>query len=270
MGYALAFGILAGAMIAFPSEAAAGAAYGLELWSRAVVPVLGPFLACMLMLSSQVGGGLRLKTVMGWLCGSPGGARLMQGNGLKGKNALRAAAMTGTMSPMFFLGTVSAWLGDPSAGRLILLCHFAGALLLGLMIPAGGKCTPRSASPLSLAQAFRDSALALLTVAVCMMLGCSASRLAARAFPGLPGWAAAALQCALEVTGGVKALILSQLKNPAPPVCAACSFGGFSLLLQNAAFWRDSGVSAGKLLLLRTAHAILSGALCFAITAALG
>ena len=267
MGYALAFGILAGAMIAFPSEAAAGAADGLALWARAVVPVLGPFLACMLMLSSRVGGGLWLRTVMGWLCGSPGGARLMRESGLQGRNALRAAAMTGTMSPMFFLGTVSAWIGNPSAGRLILFCHIVGALLLGMMIPAGKKPAPRPASPMPLAQAFRDSALALLTVAVCMMLGCAASRLTACAFPGLPDWSMAALQCALEVTGGVKALTGLGLSKPEPMVCAACSFGGLSILLQNAAFWRDSGVGAGKLLLLRTAHAIVSGVLCFVLTA---
>lgn len=265
MGYALAFGMLAGAMIAFPGEAAAAAGEGLSLWARAVAPVLGPFLVCMLMLSSRAGGGVMLKTVLGWLCGSPGGARLMQGSGLKGKSALRAAAMTGTMSPMFFLGTVSGWLNDPSAGRKILLCHIAGALLLGLCIPHGGKAAPVPAAPVPLSQALRDSALALLTVALCMALGCAAARMAACAFPRLPGWAAAALQCALEVTGGVKALIGLKLPFAVPLVCGACSFGGLSILLQNAAFWQDSGVGVGKLLLLRIAHAAISSALCFVL-----
>ena len=43
MGYAAAFGMLAGAMIVYPSEAADAAAEGLALWARAVVPVLGLF-----------------------------------------------------------------------------------------------------------------------------------------------------------------------------------------------------------------------------------
>ncbi len=266
MGYAVAFGILAGAMMAFPGEAAAAAGEGLSLWARAVVPVLGPFLVCMLMVSSRVGGGVGLKTVLGWLCGSPGGARLMQGEGLRGKSALRAAAMTGTMSPMFFLGTVSGWLGDPAPGRLILLCHIGGAALLGVCIPNREKAAPRPAVPIPLVQALRDGAIALLTVAVCMMLGCIAARLAACAFPRLPGWAAATLQCALEVTGGVKALIGLGMPRPEPLVCAACSFGGLSILLQNAAFWQESGVSAGKLVLLRISHALLSFALCFVLT----
>ena len=266
MGYAVAFGMLAGAMMAFPGEAAAAAGEGLMLWARAVAPVLGPFLVCMLMVSSRAGGGIWLKTVMGWLCGSPGGARLMQGSGLKGKSALRAAAMTGTMSPMFFLGTVSGWLGSPSAGRLILLCHIAGAALLGLCIPRGGKAAPRPAAPMPLSQALRDSALALLTVALCMMLGCAAARMAACAFPRLPGWAAAGLQCALEVTGGVKALIGLGLPHGPALVCGACSFGGLSILLQNAAFWQESGVGVGKLILLRIAHAGISAGLCFVIS----
>ncbi len=266
MGYAVAFGILAGAMMAFPGEAASAALEGMKLWARAVVPVLGPFLVCMLMVSSRVNCGMGLKTVMGWLCGSPGGARLMQGDGLRGKSALRAAAMTGTMSPMFFLGTVSAWLGDPAAGCLILLCHLAGALLLGLCIPHREKAVPRPAAPMPLVQALRDSALALLTVSLCMMLGCAAARLAACAFPRLPGWASTALQCALEVTGGVKATIGLGLSQPAPLVCAACSFGGLSILLQNAAFWHESGVNVGKLLLIRIGHAILSYALCLVLT----
>ena len=268
MGYALAFGILAGAMLAYPGEAASAAWDGLALWVRSVAPVLGPFLACMLMLSSRMGGGMIMKTVLGWLCGSPGGARLMQESGLEGRNALRAAAMTGTMSPMFFLGTVSGWLDDPSAGRMILLCHILGAFLLGLCIPCGKSADPVSASPISLSNALRDSALALLTVALCMMLGCVAARMAACAFFKLPDWAAAALQCALEVTGGVKAMI--NLGNPytIPLVCAACSFGGLSILLQNAAFWQKSGLDLGRLFLLRIAHALLSFGLCFALKAA--
>ncbi len=266
MGYAAAFGMLAGAMIVYPSEAAAAAAEGLALWARAVVPVLGPFLVCMLMLSSRIGGGMGLKTLLGWLCGSPGGARLMRECGLEGKSALRAAAMTGTMSPMFFLGTVSGWLGDAAAGRLILLCHIAGALILGLCIPCENKGAVQPARPLPLHQALRDGGSALLTVALCMMLGCAAARMAACAFPRLPILASAALQCTLEVTGGVQALIRAGSPHPVSLVCAACSFGGFSVMLQNAVFWQESGVSMMHLFLLRIGHALLSFVLCFALT----
>ncbi len=262
MLYAAAFGALAGAMMVFPGEAAEAAWRGLVLWARAVAPVLGPFMACMLMLTSRIGGGTALKTVLGWLCGSPGGARLMQGTGLRGPAALRSAAMTGTMSPMFFLGTVSAWLESPAVGRVILCCHITGAFLIGLCIRKGEKQLPPPVLPMPLGTALRESALALLAVGLCMMLGCAAARMAACAFPHLPSWGAAALQCALEVTSGVKALIALRTPYTAPLICAACSFGGLSILMQNAAFWQDSGVTLGRLALLRVLHAVLSGCLC--------
>lgn len=270
MGYAWAFGALAGAMMAFPQEAAAAAAQGLWLWARAIAPVLGPFMACMLMLTSRVKGGIWFRYALGWLCGSPGGARLMQEAGLKGSLALRSAAITGTMSPMFFLGTLSAWLESPSAGQLILACHIAGALLTGLCIAVKEEWTAPKPSPMALGAALRESALALLTVALCMMLGCVAARMARCAFPRLPAWAGAGIQCALEVTAGVKSLIALRTPFAVPLSCAACSFGGLSILLQNAAFWQESGVKPAQLLLLRLVHAALSGLLCGAGAAACG
>ena len=266
MGYAAAFGALAGAMLIFPLEAAAAAARGLALWATAVVPVLGPFMACMLMVASRVGGGLPARAGLGWLCGSPGGARLMQTIRPRGRVALRGAALSGTMSPMFFLGTVSAWLCDPKAGRMILLCHWLGALALGLLIPGKGETATAKPVPLPLGQALGDTAQALLTVGLCMALGCVAARMAACALPGLPPMAAAGVQCALEVTSGVQALIALHPPGAVPLVCAACSFGGLSLLLQNAAFWRDSGVKLWQLLALRMLHGLIAGLLCFALT----
>ena len=265
MLYAAAFGVLAGAMIVFPTEAAEAALRGLGLWARAVTPVLGPFMACMLMITSRLGGGLKMNTALGWLCGSPGGARLMQPLRLHGASALRAAAMTGTMSPMFFLGTVSAWLQSPASGRLILACHILGAFLLGLCVPKGKEAgASPSPAPMPLNAALKESALALLTVGLCMMLGCAAAKMAECAFPRLSPGASAALQCALEVTAGVRRLTELDGAYTVPLVCAACSFGGLSILLQNAAFWQESGVTIAHLFLLRIAHGGLSFLLCLA------
>ena len=270
MGYAAAFGALAGAMLVFPEAAAEAAWQALTLWARAVAPALGPFMACMLMLTSRVGGGVGLRAALGWLSGSPGGARLMRELRLDGPSALRAAALTGTMSPMFFIGTLSAWLGDRRAGWLLLLCHWAGALLVGLTV--GGKDTrgKTAPAPMPLGTAMRESGLALLTVALCMMLGSVAARMGACAWPRMSPEAAAALQCALEVTAGVKAVIGLAGPCTLPLVCGACSFGGLSLLLQNAAFWQESGLSLGPLLLVRLAHGLTSGALCLAVQTAMG
>ena len=266
---AAAFGALAGAMIVFPEAAAEAAYQALSLWARAVAPVLGPFMACMLMISSRLGGGRAARTVMGWLCGSPGGARLMREARLRGRSAIRAAAMTGTMSPMFLIGTVGAWLGDRRLGWVIFLCHVLGALGVGLGIRPVEKAEASAPAPMPLGTALRESALALLTVALCMMLGCVAARMAACALPGLPAEMQAFLQCALEVTGGVKSIIALHTPCAAPLICGVVSFGGLSLLTQNAAFWQDSGVGIGRLALLRLLHAALSAVLCVAAVALL-
>ncbi len=259
---AAAFGVLAGAMLAYPAQAAAAAWEALGLWARAVAPALGPFMVCMLMITSRVGGGVGLRTLLGWLSGSPGGARLMREAGLTGRAAMRAAAMTGTMSPMFFLGAVAQWMGSPRLGWIIFLCHVAGAAAIGLCVKHPEEKPNLSPSPMPLGTALRESALALLTVALCMMLGSVAAQLTACAFPALPPALRAALQCALEVTAGVKAIVNLQTHFTAPLICGACSFGGLSLLLQNGAFWQESGVSLGQLALLRLLHGLLSAALC--------
>ncbi len=263
------FGVLAGAMIAYPHQAAEAAWQGLTLWARAVAPVQGPYMACMLMVTSRLSLTPRSQVILCWLCGSPGGARLMQGCGLRGRQALCFAAATGTMSPLFFLSTVSGWLGSEGGGRIILLCHIAGAVLTALCLRGGGQPCGRQRTPVPLGEALRESALALGTVAMCMMLGCAAARMAACAFPALPEAAAAALQCALEVTSGVRAVIALAGPGREALICAACSFGGLSLLMQNAAFWQDSGVTLKQLFFLRLLHALISGLLCFAIQRAL-
>ncbi len=263
MLWAAACGALAGAMLIFPDTAAEAARQGLFLWAHAVAPTLGPFMACMLMLSSRLGGGLWPRVVMGWLCGSPGSARLLLSAKPQGRAALRCAALTGTMSPMFFLGTADGWLGG--GGMAVLVCHLLGALLMGLCIPADMKAAA-PADPLPLHAALRDSAAALLLIGSCMMLGCVSAALTARALPFLSRELTAALQCGLEVTAGVKALIALGGPLTLPLACAACSFGGLSLLMQNAAFWQESGVGMGRLFLLRLIHGVVSGALCYALT----
>lgn len=262
---AAVFGALAGAMLVFPMQAADAALQALALWAQGIMPVLGPFMICMLMLSGRMGGGPWLRLMMGWLCGSPGGARLLGGMGLGKRAARRFAALSGTMSPMFFLGTISRWTGDPRAGAIILFSHLAGALVTGLMLPGDRERKAVPPAPLSFSGALSQGANALLVIALCMMLGGIGAKMVACALPGLPPWAAVILQCALEVTGGVQALI--QLHPPAlfPLICGACSFGGLSILMQNAAFWQGAGVKMGQLFALRCLHGAVSFGICWAI-----
>ena len=82
----------------------------------------------------------------------------------------------------------------------------------------------------------------------------------------LPDAFAAALQCMLEVTAGTQALIALRPPYLLPLLCAACSFSGLSILLQNAVCWRESGLTLAYLVPIRLVHAVLSGILCLLLT----
>ncbi len=259
---AAAFGALAGAMLVFPGAAAEAARAALFLFARAVAPVLGPFMACMLMVSSRLRGGMAARIGLAWLCGSPGGGRMLLLIHPRGGLAMRCAALTGTMSPMFFLGSISGWVQSSRAGALLLFCHIAGAALLGLLLPGSGAGEGEAPRPLPLGAALGESARALLSIALCMMLGCTAAEMARCALPRLPENAAIFLQCVLEVTTGAERIAALETELRLPLLCAACSFGGLSLLMQNAAVWQEAGVGPGRLLLLRLGHGTISFALC--------
>ncbi len=113
-------------------------------------------------------------------------------------------------------------------------------------------------------EAMSAAAAALLTVAGCITLGTVASALAGKYLSGAAPWVTAALQSALEVTGGVRALCA--LNAPVGVRSVLCafftSFGGLSLLMQNSAFWQKRGLGAATLLPLRLLHGTLSALMC--------
>ena len=258
-------GALIGAMMVFPGEAALAALAALRLFAFSIVPTLCPYLCCMLLLSSRLRLPIFLQIPLCWLCGSPGGAKLMQRQVLKGREALRAAALSGTMSPMFFLSTLSAWLGSPGIGRLLLFCHLLGAVLTGLTIRKGEKNSILPAAsppaPLPFSAAAAESTSAMPAIGLCMMLGSISAKMVLCAFPRLPAAVSVFMQCVLEISAGSKALIDLSPAYLLPVLSAACAFAGLSILMQNAAFWRESGVGIKSLFFLRIRHALFSALL---------
>lgn len=254
-------GALMGAMLCFPGEAAEAALAAMRLWAFSVIPLLGPFLFCAQVLAQKLRPPFASEVLLCLCCGSPGGAKLMQRPGLEKREALHRAALTGTVSPMFFMGALSQWLGSARSGMLVFACHVLGALLTGLIFPGKAPKGSAPAAPRSCVGLIRDTALALPPVCLCMMLGSVSVKMAACALPRLPAGLFAGLQCLLEITSGAKAL--TALNGPwvFPLLCGACSFGGLSILLQNAAVWRESGVRIQQLFMLRLCHALLAAAL---------
>ena len=254
----LAAGALMGCMLVFPREAAEAALQSLIVFARSVLPALLPFSVCAQLLTAGHSIPAELLCLLALPGGSPTGARLFADTALEPGGTRRCAAMTGTLSPMFFLFTLSGWLGDPGKGAALLCVHLASALLCGLIYrhrPRGRVVLP----PLSLPQALTQGGQAMLTVASSIVMGAVTARMLCCALP-LPPPAAAITHALLEVTGGCHGLIA--LGAPLPLISALLSFGGLALLLQNAAYWQPKGLGMARLALLALPRAALAFLLC--------
>ncbi len=258
-------GALLGLMLAFPEITAQSALGALTLFCDSVLPALLPFTVCALLLTA--GKSLPGPVLIGLslLGGSPAGARLFQDAGLPRERARRYAAMTGVMSPMYFLATLSLWLQSTAQARLALFCHLLAALLSGFFFPVREKGALRLRLPtLTIPQAVAQGALSMLTVSACVAMGAVLSALLSCALP-LSAPLRAALQTVCEVTGGCRALIALPLPRRllVSLLCAATSFGGFSILMQCAAFWQKNGLGVGELLPPALCRAALAFLLCW-------
>lgn len=295
--FAVAAGFLLAYMVAYPAETTEAAVRGLSVWASAVLPSLFPFMVCCQLVAgsealARVGlpfdkpmrrltrcpGEAAPLALLGLLGGSPSGAKMIAARFAEGRltrsQAERLACLTGTVSPMFLLGTLPSWAGFPQAGWLLLGAHWLGALLSGLLFarllkddapsaaavraPTAAGISPRQPS---LGEAVSASAQAMLTVGGCIVLGTVASAMLMRVCPFLPPTLSASLHAALEMAGG--ATDMAALGVPMRALLCAFaaipSLGGLSILAQNLAFLSPVGVRAWPLIAARVAHAAISG-----------
>lgn len=292
---AIAAGLLLACMVAYPAEAAAAALRGLSVWAASVLPSLFPFLVCCQLLAASkaparlgapLDGGMRRLfrcpgeaahlALLALLGGSPSGARLIAARRAEGAltraEAERLACLTGTVSPMFLLGTLPVWAGIAKAGWLLLAAHWAGAVGAGWVSARlireedAAPCPPSRRADANRNQAalfgevVGGSAQAMLTVGGCIALGTVASAMVGRLFPFMPPVLSAALHALLEMAGGAAELAALRLPHRALlcAMAAASSLGGLSILAQNLAFLSPAKVRAWPLIRARLLHAALS------------
>ena len=261
------------------------------LFVRSVMPALFPMMV-LNGLSGHLGGQEKrwMTVCFCWLSGSPASAQRLEGlwerGGLAGRELLPMAAVTGVMSPLFFVGSLGSRLPDPAAGWMLLAAHWLGALAAaglahGLNHLSRRKTADaalpeeralRPAEPVSLLTALPDSLRqagpALLAVCGAMMLFSILAALFRQGLSALlPDWAAAhpefpaILWAVLEVGGGAHALLDVSAAPDLPLLCALCSFGGLSILMQNLLFLGKS-IRPGRLLACRLLHGAAAYGIC--------
>lgn len=240
----------------YPEDAMEAARAACRLWAGHVMPALFPYMVFSQLLASSVRSPL-LTVPLAMLGGSPSGARLIALLGASPEKAQRLAALCATASPLFILGTLKG-------GAPMLVSHWLGALAAwGFVRLWGGRTAlaetlsvPQPAARLTLIEAVRDAALAMLSVCGFMVLFSVLGALAAHLMPLSPPLRAL-LSCVLEMAGGcasVASLSLPAAERAALQ-CAAVSFGGLSVFMQNALFLRSAGVNLRTQLCARIVHA---------------
>ena len=258
---------------------------------RSVMPALFPMMV-LNGLSGHLGGQEKrwMTVCFCWLSGSPASAQRLEGLWKRcevgGRELLPMAAVTGVMSPLFFVGSLGSRLSGSAAGWLLLAAHWLGALAAAGLAHglnrfsrwrAEDTARPeeralRPAEPVSLLAALPDSLRqtgpALLSVCGAMMLFSILAALFRQGLSALlPDWAAAhpeipaILWAALEIGGGAHALLDVSAAPDLPLLCALCSFGGLSILMQNLLFLSKS-IRPGKLLLVRLLHGAAAYGIC--------
>ena len=265
------------ALLRFPQVCMGSALEALRVWGLSVVPSLFPYMVFSRLLS----GALRRRGSPAVLCvstlglagGSPSGAAALSGcahsSGLSHRTLHALAALTGTISPMFFLGTLQSWTGDSLLARRLLLAHLFGAVLSAacVFLLAGAQSAEesplRSSTPPSSQEEspIAQSVQAVLNVGGCIIVYSVLAACASLLLPPSAGVLRAVLHAALEAAGGAHALVSAPTGICAVLLAAMTSFGGLSILTQNALFLRPLGLRLPRLALYGLLRALGASAL---------
>ena len=291
-------------LVANPSRYFDSVARGVRIFAYSVLPSMLPYFFFTKLLTSiggaealsrtvgrpvgkiyKVGGACGYALVMSVLSGYPVGARILSdlcGQGLiSEKDARKAASFCSTSGSMFVLGSVGASiLGDVKAAWVILVAHYLGALLNGVLYCSFGKggggrflpLLPSKNADDVLAGAMYESVISLALVggfiAVCNLSADMVSDLLKWL-----GWKieegsvlGATVFSLFEVTRGCMLFSSCDLPRAVKTACAAAavSFGGLSVLLQSLAFLGKCGVKAWKMTLMKATQAALTFGICLA------
>lgn len=290
--------IFAALLLAFPREAASGAADGVGLCLNTIVPSLYPFMCLSSYLVRSglcsragkllgtparvmfgLGGDSGAAIIMGQLCGYPVGVRTAAQMARRGdispRDARAAALFCVSAGPAFILGTVGGeLLGSRAAGRILFASCLLASLTAGVftrLLPLrsqAGEPEEKKAEPPSagggcvLADAVADASRAMLSVCAWVVLfGCAASLF--KLLPESMSGAVLPLCCVAEVTGGCRAAIGASL--PLPVSAALLGWSGLCVQCQLMPYVKALGLRFSVFMAFRALCGALSAAYCGAL-----
>lgn len=263
--------LLAGMILCFPGTTISASQSALSIWARDIVPSLFPYMVLCKMTAQRLRSArfpaAPLAALLGCMGGSPSGAAMLSvsSGGMAQSQLYALCALTGTISPMFFVGTLHAWGVAQKTCLCLLAAHGLGALLAFVCVrrlsPAKKKVAARETSEKANGNPIADSVFSVLGVGGCIVFFSVAAACIRVLFPFLPENGCAYLQSVLEIAGGLRLLIQTSGASFARDVSMAVltGFGGLSILTQNHLFLQGCGVTQGRLLCFALLRALMSG-----------
>ena len=258
-------------ILRFPDMAISASRTAITVWGRDVVPSLFPYMVLCKTTASRLSAGrlpvVPLTVALGWLGGSPSGAAMLSASAgrLERRQLHALSALTGTISPMFFLGTMRTWGLDGGNCLRLLLAHWMGAAFACLCVwhfswindaPDMPQTAKRTENPIV------DSVQAVMGVGGCIVFFSVLASCIGVCLPFLSEEGVAGLHALLEIAGGLRAWLNLRPLSLGKLVCVAAltGFGGFSILAQNRLFLQPCGITQFRLMGFACLRAIGAGA----------
>ena len=268
-------------LLSFPSETASAALSAMHVWATSIVPVLFPYMVFGRLLGKSLHmlnlPGSPAAAALGLLGGSPTGAALITSyaSRLSSRSILSLCTLTGTISPMFILGTIQTWINNPSLCKKLLVCHWlsacAGAWIVHRLHHSNGNSDamrPVAMERAAFCNPITQSIEAIIQVGGCVILYSVLARIGGILLQPFFPQLQPALHAALEVAGGINAICQSSLSPDAKgfSLSIALGFTGFSILSQNHAMLRPLGLRFYQLVILALLRAALSALFFFLVS----
>lgn len=259
-------------MLLYPDISIQSAREALRLWSTDVIPSLFPYMVLCRLISGHlrrhhISAGIA-AVFLGFIGGSPSGSAVLSGYSpeIPRRNLLSLCAITGTLSPMFLLGTAGAWMPEGFTGWMLLVSHTGGALLtaaLILIIKDKKRVvfhrTQEKQQVHMEADPIEQSISSVFHVGGCIVFYSVLASLIC-SFPGMNEFSSSIIHAIMEVSGGMYAVSRLPLSPAVSAVLlsAASGFSGLSILSQNLVFLSPLGIKIADLLFIGMIRAFLS------------
>lgn len=264
-------------LLLFPAVCAQCAKDALIVWGMHVVPSLFPYMIFCKMLAAQLKNTsippVAVCIMLGMLGGSPSGAGMISSyaHRLSPKAICCLAALTGVVSPMFFLGSVSAWTGNKLLSQKLVVSQTIGSFSLSAILfhlPVEKFFTYNTVFH---AHDQENSVLtqcidAILRIGSCIICFSVVAGYMEILLPAIHPKFRAFLHGLLEISGGIHAMTNAFADSPVLDILLAftAGFSGFSIIAQNLFFLKPLGVNLPLLSLISLSRAFLS-AFCMAL-----